>query len=579
MAPKELRLLALDGGGVRGLSSLMILERLIETINPDSPPKPCDYFDMIGGTSTGGLIAIMLGRLKMSIDEAIDAYLSLSDRVFEKKAHRVTIKGKIQGRFDSKELEQAVKETVAKRGLHVDALLKDAPDDTCKVFVCATSQETGETVCLTSYKSPRGGGDLLNSVKIWEACRATSAASIFFDPIAIGRYGEGFLDGATGANNPVQELWNQAQSVWGPGPLEDKVQYVVSIGTGVPSLKPFRDDVLHIGKSLVTIGTETEQTAQRFQRDKSYLDRSGRYYRFNVISGLEDIGLEESKKRKEMAAATRRYVESQDVLKQMQAYADNIAGRQYVGEYQAEFSLEGVPIAKKFIDRPKEMAKLEQVLLPNRQDNRRKIFVLRGLGGIGKTQLAVEFARQNHRQFSAVFWLDGSSEDNLKRSIARCASRMPEDQVSEASRAYAAGGSGDIEAVIREAMDWLAQAENAKWLLIFDNIDREYTTHCTDPEAYDIKRYFTSADHGSILITTRLARLEQLGESQELKKVDKKTAQAIFESWYKRPYDATESEFLLNRLDGLPLAIAQAGAYLQESGVGLQTYLKFYEDQ
>jgi patatin-like phospholipase/acyl hydrolase len=54
MPGKELRLLALDGGGVRGLSALMILEQLMEAVNPASPPKPCDYFDMIGGTSTGG---------------------------------------------------------------------------------------------------------------------------------------------------------------------------------------------------------------------------------------------------------------------------------------------------------------------------------------------------------------------------------------------------------------------------------------------------------------------------------------------------------------------------------------------
>ena len=54
MPGKELRLLALDGGGVRGLSARMILEQLMEAVNPDSPPKPCDYFDMIGGTSTGG---------------------------------------------------------------------------------------------------------------------------------------------------------------------------------------------------------------------------------------------------------------------------------------------------------------------------------------------------------------------------------------------------------------------------------------------------------------------------------------------------------------------------------------------
>jgi hypothetical protein len=188
-----------------------------------------------------------------------------------------------------------------------------------------TSKQTSETVCLTSYQSPRGGNDLLNSVEIWEACRATSAASSFFDDITIGRYQEEFIDGATGANNPLWELWNQAQAIWGPEPLEDNVKCLLSVGTGVPSLKPFLDDVFHIGKTLLAIATETEQMAERFRRDKSHLDNSGRYYRFNVAHGLEDIALEESKKVKEIAAATRRYVGSQDVLKQMQACGENLA--------------------------------------------------------------------------------------------------------------------------------------------------------------------------------------------------------------------------------------------------------------
>ena len=75
----------------------------------------------------------MLGRLRMSIDESIDAYLSLSDRVFQKKRHRVTVKGNIQGRFDSEELTRAVKEVIKKQGLREDTLLKDAPEAACKV--------------------------------------------------------------------------------------------------------------------------------------------------------------------------------------------------------------------------------------------------------------------------------------------------------------------------------------------------------------------------------------------------------------------------------------------------------------
>jgi len=63
------RILSLDGGGVRGLSSLLILRDILEDIGcrtgSGETPKPCEYFDLIGGTSTGGLIAIMLGLLGM----------------------------------------------------------------------------------------------------------------------------------------------------------------------------------------------------------------------------------------------------------------------------------------------------------------------------------------------------------------------------------------------------------------------------------------------------------------------------------------------------------------------------------
>ncbi len=50
------RLLSLDGGGVRGVSSLLIINKLMRNVNPNNPPKPCDYFDLIGGTGTGGYV-------------------------------------------------------------------------------------------------------------------------------------------------------------------------------------------------------------------------------------------------------------------------------------------------------------------------------------------------------------------------------------------------------------------------------------------------------------------------------------------------------------------------------------------
>ena len=78
-------------------------------------------------------MAIMLGRLEMNIDECISAYTDLSTKVFQKQRHRVKINGKIQGRFDTAELERSVKEIIGQKGLQKDALLK-APDNArCKV--------------------------------------------------------------------------------------------------------------------------------------------------------------------------------------------------------------------------------------------------------------------------------------------------------------------------------------------------------------------------------------------------------------------------------------------------------------
>ena len=100
----------------------------------------------------------------------------------------------------------------------------------------------------------------------------------------------------------------------------------MSIGTGVPSLKPFRDDILGIDSTLAAISTETEQTAERFQRDKLRLYSKGKLYRFKVTRGLEDTGLEESKKQKEIAAATGRYLTAVSVVKALQACAQSLAG-------------------------------------------------------------------------------------------------------------------------------------------------------------------------------------------------------------------------------------------------------------
>lgn len=116
--------------------------------------------------------------------------------------------------------------------------------------------------------------------------------------------------------------------MWPSSSFEESVKCFVSIGTGVPSLKPFTNDLVGFDQSLLAIATATEKTAERFCRDKSGLDGKGRYYRFNVLRGLEDIGIEDSRRKNAIIAATEKYLESQAVFKQMKACGHNLRDKQ-----------------------------------------------------------------------------------------------------------------------------------------------------------------------------------------------------------------------------------------------------------
>lgn len=192
-----------------------------------------------------------------------------------------------------------------------------------------------------------------------------------------------------------------------------------------------------------------------------------------------------------------------------------------------------MPNISSFVDRPVEMTGMRQALLPGQQPQRRHVYILRGLGGIGKTQLAVEFARQFRPEFSAVFWLDGSTESNLKSSFARCARRILTESDGSPNHVPPTSTSINVDDEVKALLDWLKLAPNFRWLLIFDNVDRDYDPGCNDTEAYDITRYFPTADHGSILVTTRLERLEQLGTYQHVGKVSQDQAKAILKTWYR----------------------------------------------
>ena len=110
-------------------------------------------------------------------------------------------------------------------------------------------------------------------------------------------------------------------------------------------------------------------------------------------------------------------------------------------------------MVKRFVARNTEMTRLTQVLLPTQTDQmRRKVFIVHGLGGIGKTQLFVEFTRKHQRSYSAVFWVDGSINERMRRSIADLAGRLPQHQISEESRTYSQRGSVNVDEVVKDVL-------------------------------------------------------------------------------------------------------------------------------
>ena len=183
-----------------------------------------------------------------------------------------------------------------------------------------------------------------------------------------------------------------------------------------------------------------------------------------------------------------------------------------MNSFYVDFSLKGVPVLGQFVARDIEMAKLAKFMLPISTDQRcRKICVLHGLGGIGKTQLAIQFARNYRKKYSAVFWIDGSSKEKLKQSIAGLANQLPQHQLLEKAKLYAQQPYEELDGAVEDVLSWFSQSSNEKWLLIYDNVDREISAEPSDPEAFDLKKYLPGADQGYILITSRLTNLRHFG--------------------------------------------------------------------
>ena len=146
-------------------------------------------------------------------------------------------------------------------------------------FVCVTNKDIGKASRLRSYYSP---WEPSTHCTIWQAARATSAAPLYFAPIQLGKPLRNYVDGGLTLNNPVRALHDEAKRFWGK--ISRSIGCIISISTGVPALKSTGNTGKSIIESLMSIATDTQQTADEFadEIENSYDTDPIAYFRFNV---------------------------------------------------------------------------------------------------------------------------------------------------------------------------------------------------------------------------------------------------------------------------------------------------------
>ena len=189
-------------------------------------------------------------------------------------------------------------------------------------------------------------------------------------------------------------------------------------------------------------------------------------------------------------------------------------------DYRVNFETIGLPVCPRFIGREIELETMRRYLLPVESAKRAKRLVIHGLGGMGKTQLALQYAIERSDSYSAFLWVSSKSERDLQDGIAKFAERIPLPQVLDKSGSLLAGAASKKEAW-HLVLEWMSLPGNSKWLMVLDNADDQLFTKTgksqNGNDHSDAWRYFPH--QGTVIITTRLSDLKAFGQSIEIERV------------------------------------------------------------
>jgi hypothetical protein len=181
-----------------------------------------------------------------------------------------------------------------------------------------------------------------------------------------------------------------------------------------------------------------------------------------------------------------------------------------IAQYELCLSLAPAIDPSYFVGRDAELKQMNQALQPGGTAIEQRRLVLGGMGGIGKTQLAIAYVRLYHATYVSMFWLNASTDLTLKKSFRLIAQRLLKAEDLEKLEG---------EQLILQVHRWLCNTRNTQWLLIFDNYD--------DPDQFNINNYIPNTKQGSVIITTRLpdhikgqqVRVKPIGDLKESLKI------------------------------------------------------------
>ncbi|KAJ7445482.1 hypothetical protein FB451DRAFT_1433297 [Mycena latifolia] len=520
-----------NGGGAGVLSELLILEQIMyrvqATLGSDTTPAPCDYFEIIGGSGTGGIIALMLGRLRMSISASISAYEKLRPRP----------KSGSTEQFKASQLDAVLKQ------IFREEKMRDVSPHACKTFVCAMHESNlnaGIPQLFRSYNTPE---EPAFDCRIWEAARATSATPGLFKPMEIGQGGvrPKYIGGGAWNNNPTSLVVAEAQKMYPSQP----VVLVVSVGSGHPdTIQILRSPSLTaFAKTLKSIAADCERihedNARRFRNSPNT------YFRLNVLQGLQGFEQQHWGRSGEVSTHTHVYLGTEDAKSKLTSVVNVILNPVVPTSDSPTYLKVCPPPSVRFTGRGDILHKMSEYF--NTSIGQRHIFLLHGLGGSGKSQIAFKFVEQStsmpQSRYPDVYFVDGSSQKTIENDLATLALAK------------------NVGKTFQDSLLWLSH-QHTEWLIVFNNADDIHL---------NLVEYFPPGSHGNILITSRNPNLCQLAQATY------KVEQMALEEAINLLLSAAQYDILEVANREVGKQIVQAGAFISSSHA-LPKYLDLYEN-